>query len=229
MGNPVTIMVLIFLFFISFYTPSICASSSSFSSCNDRINQDCNHCTSTKHDSITSENHCHFCLVDQHCYPLNSLSNPCQPFQIILDPSHCENHLLCDIDICRCPHNSSTSTIVLKPPVQSLDPTSNGCGSNFHLQTPPEWNFESICNVHDICYGTCGSSKSVCDENLCNGLVRSCHKLEISTNSTALVKRQIQGCLDKARFFFVKLWKCWEDRRFMMLRNKIVSVLKHFG
>jgi hypothetical protein len=49
--------------------------------------------------------------------------------------------------------------------IQRTQPISNGCGNDTyrfpdHLG-PLSWR--SICDDHDVCYGTCGSSKLVCD------------------------------------------------------------------
>jgi YD repeat-containing protein len=53
-----------------------------------------------------------------------------------------------------------------------------GCGNqdNDHL-VPDEWgtaNFLPACRAHDVCYGTCKSDKSVCDNNILRDLRAAC-------------------------------------------------------
>lgn len=76
------------------------------------------------------------------------------------------NLLTCNNDYCVCQIGVLT---------QSKSPTYNGCGSDGnHIPTPPDWGFEPVCNNHDICYGTCGKHRQICDTNFGNGLVLKC-------------------------------------------------------
>jgi hypothetical protein len=36
------------------------------------------------------------------------------------------------------------------------------------------YNFTSVCNEHDRCYGTCNMNRLTCDNAFCSGLIRSC-------------------------------------------------------
>jgi hypothetical protein len=54
--------------------------------------------------------------------------------------------------------------------------TSNGCGTDQH-PLPNHYgtaNFLPGCDAHDICYGTCGTVKQVCDNNLIFTIKSSC-------------------------------------------------------
>jgi hypothetical protein len=57
-------------------------------------------------------------------------------------------------------------------------PSSNGCGASGSSYTPPQGffsvSFVSSCDTHDICYGTCGSSKSGCDSQFRSDLRAAC-------------------------------------------------------
>jgi hypothetical protein len=60
-------------------------------------------------------------------------------------------------------------------------PIPNGCGSESSiikswpiLQSPFGARFGEACNVHDICYGTFGANKDVCDSRFLLDLYRAC-------------------------------------------------------
>ena len=58
-------------------------------------------------------------------------------------------------------------------------PTYNGCGDesfkgNLVPNKPFGFNFEPACNGHDLCYGTCGSSKDACDKEFLNNMLDMC-------------------------------------------------------
>jgi len=61
---------------------------------------------------------------------------------------------------------------------QGEEPTSNGCGSAGSEWVPDSFpggvDFSSACNNHDICYGTCGSSKGTCDDSLRQDMRDAC-------------------------------------------------------
>lgn len=58
---------------------------------------------------------------------------------------------------------------------QVFEPIVNGCGpKNNHIATPPDWEFDKICNEHDKCYGTCRKDKRHCDEVFGNDLTMKC-------------------------------------------------------
>merc|ERR1719282_1605771 len=58
-------------------------------------------------------------------------------------------------------------------PVQGdYQPTSNGCGTNdFPV---PALSFDDCCGAHDICYGTCGTSKVQCDNDFYQCMACTC-------------------------------------------------------
>jgi RHS repeat-associated protein len=70
------------------------------------------------------------------------------------------------------------------PSKQNGVPTYNGCGTgSFPGNLVPNnpfpgdiitFPFESSCNGHDICYGTCGSSKDSCDKAFLNNMLDVC-------------------------------------------------------
>ncbi|MDR2437939.1 MAG: hypothetical protein LBE12_01035, partial [Planctomycetaceae bacterium] len=68
-------------------------------------------------------------------------------------------------------------------------PTANGCGPfNMSTKTKAFLNwlqmsigngnliFNDPCNVHDLCYGNCKNSKSKCDDNFYEGMLKECTK-----------------------------------------------------
>ena len=59
--------------------------------------------------------------------------------------------------------------------VQTKSATYNGCGpEENHITVPLDWGFERVCNNHDICYGTCGKYRQLCDNDFGDGLVIKC-------------------------------------------------------
>ena len=60
------------------------------------------------------------------------------------------------------------------------EPAPNGCstptGNNPTMCT--NTSFEGACNSHDICYGTCNSSKSNCDSTFGDDMAAVCDALE---------------------------------------------------
>ena len=55
---------------------------------------------------------------------------------------------------------------------------SNGCGpAPLHVTTPAGWGFDAVCDAHDRCFGTCGSSMAACNDALCDGLPQACGRL----------------------------------------------------
>lgn len=58
----------------------------------------------------------------------------------------------------------------------------NGCGPADGLlkyvlpDFPMGANFESGCNQHDLCYGTCGSDKDICDTQFHNSMLHACDR-----------------------------------------------------
>lgn len=89
-------------------------------------------------------------------------------------------------------------------PKSGYTPSSNGCGSEGGTKVPDsgkgviyipatsgcaggefdtryyklecEFNFLAACNDHDICYGTCGNSKSECDNRFLQAMIDSCSR-----------------------------------------------------
>ena len=64
-----------------------------------------------------------------------------------------------------CTAQCATGSITPRP---GTSPTSNGCGSydvNVNFANVDNLSgFNTCCNAHDICYNTCSTTKSVCDE-----------------------------------------------------------------
>lgn len=79
----------------------------------------------------------------------------------------CNGYLTCDSNVCYCTDNEYI--------VQNLRPSANGCGGESqHIATPPDWEFERVCNEHDYCYSSCGFNKEYCDQDFGDGLVNQC-------------------------------------------------------
>lgn len=58
-------------------------------------------------------------------------------------------------------------------------PTSNGCGAEGGTKVRGDFYLFDItpaCNAHDICYGTCGSNKSLCDSKFFADIMTICTK-----------------------------------------------------
>jgi len=75
----------------------------------------------------------------------------------------CTFALYCNNDKCYC----GDGTIM-----QYTPPKANGCGAyinNWYVST-----FVPICNTHDLCYSTCGVSRSSCDNIFCSELTSTC-------------------------------------------------------
>lgn len=59
-------------------------------------------------------------------------------------------------------------------------PTYNGCGPENSYKSyfiPNKWgsaDFTASCNGHDVCYGTCGKIKEMCDFNFLKGNIEAC-------------------------------------------------------
>merc|ERR1712137_97192 len=59
-------------------------------------------------------------------------------------------------------------------PDPSYIATANGCGPSSIPITGPSFSFAHCCEIHDKCYGTCGSSKVECDNDFYNCMSCSC-------------------------------------------------------
>ncbi|KAL7024025.1 hypothetical protein ACKWTF_012876 [Chironomus riparius] len=73
-----------------------------------------------------------------------------------------------------------------KKPVRNtkFTPKGNGCGpKGFSVPAPKK--FESCCKSHDICYGTCNSNKSKCDETFKSCMKKTCTKIDLVCNGLA--------------------------------------------
>uniref|UniRef100_A0A1B6C5G7 Uncharacterized protein n=1 Tax=Clastoptera arizonana TaxID=38151 RepID=A0A1B6C5G7_9HEMI len=76
-------------------------------------------------------------------------------------------------------------------------PQSNGCGVNgfkIELDPLPSKPMTKCCNAHDICYGTCGSSKDTCDMEFKQCLYNICDNLGTVGNSL--------GCKTAAKMLY---------------------------
>jgi len=113
---------------------------------------------------------CRFCPKDAECHAYGSIVNPClwSSDKNIYYMDECPaSPFNCSSGDCVCRTGSNS--------VQVQPPTFNGCGSGFHVPTPPDWGFEPVCNKHDCCYGTCNMNRDTdCDTPFCNGLVQAC-------------------------------------------------------
>lgn len=69
--------------------------------------------------------------------------------------------------------------------------TSNGCGGAGSSIRPP--NIFEACNAHDICYGTLGSNKNVCDRRFLHEMRNEC---------LAFVAPAVPGCMVWAQTYF---------------------------
>jgi hypothetical protein len=93
----------------------------------------------------------------------------------------------------------------------------NGCGPQGGLDLPifgkGDWipdspldlaDFFSACQGHDCCYGTCGKSKSVCDENFLNDMIAACNRSwPVSSVSKGIINGQYYAmCLAVARVYY---------------------------
>ena len=70
---------------------------------------------------------------------------------------------------------------------QVVKPTSNGCGPgsgnpsghiNKKLGIAFLEKFQTCCNAHDVCYGTCGSIKDRCETGFLNCMTGKCNELD---------------------------------------------------
>ncbi|MBI4691568.1 MAG: fibronectin type III domain-containing protein, partial [Nitrospirae bacterium] len=70
-------------------------------------------------------------------------------------------------------------------PINFIDPKGLACGTPWlDFLIPDTWttdiDFTQPCTNHDKCYGTCGKSKSQCDNTFCNELLDVCGKAYLS-------------------------------------------------
>ena len=67
----------------------------------------------------------------------------------------------------KCRHTMPFGKCEYRTSEQAAVPVPNGCGSaggpSFPGGPAGLWDFRPACNVHDVCYGTCGSAKGACD------------------------------------------------------------------
>jgi hypothetical protein len=84
------------------------------------------------------------------------------------------NELQCDEIHCYCGLKQKASR-------QIKEPTMDGCGNQRATWSYGSihwlenyYNFTSVCNEHDRCYGTCNMNRLTCDNAFCSGLIRSC-------------------------------------------------------
>jgi hypothetical protein len=76
-------------------------------------------------------------------------------------------------------------------------PEYNGCGT-YELKVNLATNdMEQCCNMHDLCYGSCGRTKDECDEMFLECMVHQC----IATHPDA-ASRAYKRCLREARLYF---------------------------
>ena len=81
----------------------------------------------------------------------------------------------------KCPKGSKTKKsdnpcgTIYRSKTQKKSPTFNGCGAAGGQKFPEfKGTFTTPCNDHDICYATCGSSRSTCDSDFKSDLLSAC-------------------------------------------------------
>lgn len=68
-------------------------------------------------------------------------------------------------------------------PINFVDPKGLACGPGTlgDIVFPDNWfgwySFESACSQHDNCYGTCGRSKTQCDDEFLQNMLNTCASL----------------------------------------------------
>lgn len=81
--------------------------------------------------------------------------------------------LLCSGGLCYCGAQK-------EQPVQTIQSTSNGCGTQDSWYQPyismivDSLKLTPYCNNHDICYGTCNENKATCDQQFLQSMKASC-------------------------------------------------------
>jgi RHS repeat-associated protein len=98
------------------------------------------------------------------------------------------------------------------PPPQPRDPGTgpggpNGCGAAGGAQFPGNfglWDFTPACNGHDICYGTCGSSKEDCDSQFLDDMLSIC-------SSYILLPNLGSPCLGLATIYYSAVMAAGQD------------------
>ena len=85
----------------------------------------------------------------------------------------------------------SKDSMIPSPHRPDGNPWGWGCGdagTDFHV--PDSFNgvsFIPACRRHDICYGTCGANKAVCDQNLRMDMITACVNAYQSTGLCMLI------------------------------------------
>lgn len=73
----------------------------------------------------------------------------------------------CDLPMC-------PASKVLKPN-PAHKPSHNGCGVPGFMVSS-EYDMTECCNVHDVCYDTCGKSRSKCDQDFLDCMNKKCER-----------------------------------------------------
>lgn len=60
-------------------------------------------------------------------------------------------------------------------------------------------DFTQCCNAHDLCYGTCGASRNICDKNFYNCMKEACER------KSNIINRKF--CKVKAFTFYISVHK----------------------
>jgi RHS repeat-associated protein len=61
---------------------------------------------------------------------------------------------------------------------QFVTPNQNGCGPKAGPKVPGDYlffNFTPACNAHDLCWGTCGADKALCDTEFLRAMRAQCN------------------------------------------------------
>ncbi|CAF3332832.1 unnamed protein product [Rotaria socialis] len=136
----------------------------------------------------------------------------------------------CPFDNMICKSGTCSCDSKMKPSEQINPPTVNGCGSgdgfftNFFVSPIGKlWNFTTICDVHDRCYGTCNTPKSVCDKTFFNQMLLSCDTRPIGIQALCAADAFLfyAGVLlgGTGPFFDAQGESCWCDPNIILLSS----------
>jgi RHS repeat-associated protein len=94
----------------------------------------------------------------------------------------------------------NTGLVRTTRPRKDYRPPTNGCS------TP--WGgdgvflFTTACNKHDVCYGTCGSDRTVCDKAFLADMVEHCREIHVGLREQYRGQASYNACLWEASAFY---------------------------